>query len=124
MTKVVVDVPVPGIKNGDVRRMTRHPDGGSLDLIVHTSHVRAEGPWTCVGDKVEATYTHCTFMLVVQEGTRVGGAKVRPGTIVSGAFTLDVLETAELVPWDKPIIGPDTEENIDARWKSWEETSK
>jgi hypothetical protein len=118
---VLVETPDPLFVAGDVVEWP-HVFGSIFLAVVN---VRATGRWysfdvgngLCVSaDKTDATYT-----CAVQEGSTYhheGGGDIRPGTVfVYGWDSLH--EKARKVSWDKPVVGPDTNDNIDARQRGW-----
>ena len=62
------------------------------------------------------------YFCVAQEGSchnNEAGTIMRPGTCLVFPYE-DLEERAEKIEWDKPIIGPDTPENMIERHEAWD----
>ena len=124
--KITFDLPDPIYQHGDVMRW------GMNGLIVHIYRVEISGKWAHVNGNADAwversTYYCCT----VQEGCGPEGDLIRPGTCTGcyegeEGYDADNVHQfanghAEKIEWNKPIIEPDTTDNLGERWKAWDE---
>jgi hypothetical protein len=117
---VSVPVPVPMFPIGAVLRRPNNKNSGAIFVSVYEYAIKGSwsyGPLANVGISVDESQYHTA----VQAGSicnNPSGTPLRPGTIlVSDAAELE--HAAEVVDWCEPIVGPDTQDNIDARLTEW-----
>lgn len=88
------------------------------ELIVHVESCWATGYFRVTDNKSVVQPEQAYYDTTVQEGTGLVQNPIRPGTFLS--FDKDEMESAaKIIEWGKPIVSPDTQENISQRWKEW-----
>lgn len=116
--KVMLDLPDPKFPCGQVvevrgREFPYH-------LFVHITRVEAAGYWTFENGKVFVNPQDSvhTYTYVYQEGSRdAQGGLIRPGTI--GVHDSSMEHEGEMIAWEKPIVSPDTADNLTQRKQGW-----
>jgi len=119
--KITLEIPDPIYQKGDVVRMGPH------GLILHIYSVVVSGKWDFCNGDLDAWMTRGVYYnCAVQSGRGPEGGFIRPGTC-TGFSENDTLSIGcrdsvdvELVEWDKPIIPPDSMENVGKRWARWD----
>lgn len=114
--KLTIEVPTPRFKIGDiVKRPNQYNDG---HIILCINQITYSGTWRQVDNHHSSHADEGLYVTTIQEGRHdYEGADtyLRPGQVLCpGIEELDCI--AELIPdYPKPIITPDTAENIITR---------
>ena len=137
MTALTIELPDPKFQKNDVVKWEQ--------LILHVRRVHSHGEWTFYNGEHHLEWdADFKYDVTVQGGEGLANNPIRPGMVLTFSEIhiseprFDTSEddyceicelglpqvnrdfsTAEKIDWEKPIIGPDTLDNINERQDDW-----